>query len=714
MRKAIGLRWFVVAAGTAMLLALAAACTETVEVPGETVVVEKVVTETVEVPGETVVVEKIVTETVEVPGETVTKEVVKEVMVPGETVVVEKIVTETVEVPGETVTVEVVKEVQVPGQTVVVEKEVVRTVEVPGQTVVVEKEVVKTVEVPGQTVVVEKIVTETVEVPVEVVKTVIATPGPADTRFYIEAIDPGFKRGGTFVTSNNGPPSHFDYFVSGSITWHGWMTPMYDTLMRRDTRTALTTIVPDLAYAWDVSNGFKTYTFKLREGAKFHRSGAEVTATDVKATYERAAFPAEGLGSSMKSIWDFATLNEINALDTHTVEFKLEEPRGVGVVMSGFSAQDIKILPKTILDEYGGNLREADPLEVSGSGPFIAVSRDDDHVVMDANPDYWNPNAPYVDRIDHIWIPLMSATLTAAVAAGQVDWSMFIPPGDASTLQKIPGLHHLTHVRPSYIGIPFNTTRPPFDDKRVRQAVALVFDQEAISEAGAHVTGMVFGGGWFSEGQGVYSLSPAQLREEKYWRSPTEGDIAEAQKLLADAGYPNGEGIPTLDLLGRGDGPWWQIMLELEQAWLKQHLNIDSNIRLVEVSVWADDESSGNFDIAAEFNSSQSIPVPEFYIKNAFGRCGDVLCRVNYARYDNPELDAMLRTLQLEGDPDKRYDLTVELSTFLSDEMPAVPFSTGEITHHFYYDVVKGFIPGGSSFQGPYITNKWDHVWLDR
>ena len=128
-------------------IALAACSTERVEVPGETVVVEKVVIKEVQVPGETVVVEKEVIKTVEVPGKTVTVEVVKEVQVPGETIVVEKVVTETVEVPGETVTVEVVKEVQVPGETIVVEKEVVKTVEVPGETVVVEKEVVKEVAV---------------------------------------------------------------------------------------------------------------------------------------------------------------------------------------------------------------------------------------------------------------------------------------------------------------------------------------------------------------------------------------------------------------------------------------------------------------------------------------------------------------------------------------------------------------------------------------
>ena len=98
------LRWLVVAVSAAMLLAFAAACTETVEVPGETIVVEKEVIKEVQVPGETVVVEKEVIKTVEVPGETVVKEVIKEVMVPGETVVVTKEipvqVTRTVEVPG--------------------------------------------------------------------------------------------------------------------------------------------------------------------------------------------------------------------------------------------------------------------------------------------------------------------------------------------------------------------------------------------------------------------------------------------------------------------------------------------------------------------------------------------------------------------------------------------------------------------------------------
>ena len=134
MRTSISLRWLVVAVSAAMLMAVAAACGGT---------------ETIEVPGETVVVEKEVVKTVEVPGQTVVKEVVKTVEVPGQTVVVEKVVTETV---------------QVPGKTVVVEKEVVRTVEVPGETVV--KEVIKEVEVEVKVPVIKEVI-KVIEVPAE-------------------------------------------------------------------------------------------------------------------------------------------------------------------------------------------------------------------------------------------------------------------------------------------------------------------------------------------------------------------------------------------------------------------------------------------------------------------------------------------------------------------------------------------------------------------
>ena len=248
MHTSTSLRWLVVAVSGAMLLAFAAACgAETVEVPGETVVVEKEVVRTVEVPGETVVKE--VVKEVQVPGETIVvkEEVVKEVMVPGETVVVEKVVTETVEVPGETVTIEVVKEVQVPGETVVVEKVVTQTVQVPGETVVVEKEVIKEVMVPGETVVVEKEVVKIVEVPGPE-RVVVATPAPS-MMAPTGTLNIGFKELGPYSVSPR--------YTSSTITLYTG-TASHESLLRM---TLDREIAPKLAEEWSVDSTGTVWNF---------------------------------------------------------------------------------------------------------------------------------------------------------------------------------------------------------------------------------------------------------------------------------------------------------------------------------------------------------------------------------------------------------------------------------------------------------------------
>ena len=301
MRISNSMRWLVVAVSAAMLLAVAAACSsETIEVPGETVVVKEEVIKTVEVPGETVVKEVI--KEVQVPGETVVvkEEVVKEVMVPGETVVVEKVVTETVEVPGETVTVEVVKTVEVPGETVVVEKEVVKTVEVPGQTVVVEKEVVKTVEVPGQTVVVEKEVVKTVEVPGQtvVVEKVVVQEVPGKN--YVT--DPSTGRtvvapqyGGTITLGRGDEPDGPDTVVSGPWA-QAYVAGVTEKLVMLQTGqrpgTNLTSVshnvpantIGQLAESWSQPDPL-TYIVKVRSGVHWHNkapmNGRQLTAKDI-------------------------------------------------------------------------------------------------------------------------------------------------------------------------------------------------------------------------------------------------------------------------------------------------------------------------------------------------------------------------------------------------------------------------------------------------
>ena len=284
MRTSTSLRWLVVAVSAAMLLVAVAACgAETVEVPGETVVVEK--------------------------------EVIKEVQVPGETVVVKEEVVKTVEVPGETVV-----------------KEVVKTVEVPGETVVVEKEVVKTVEVPGETVVVEKVVVKEVE-------------GDRYTRNVWGELVEKPQYGGTIPVAMPTTGEQFDTWYAGA-TPDAWAPLVLDNKMgdidwalprdEYDTTSGYydpNFITGELAESWDISPDGLTYTFHIRKGVHWHdkppMNGREVTAYDTEFSWQRAL----GLGEFAEAgpspyMWGFTDqpTESVTAIDKYTLVVKLHTP----------------------------------------------------------------------------------------------------------------------------------------------------------------------------------------------------------------------------------------------------------------------------------------------------------------------------------------------------------------------------------------------------
>ena len=339
---------FALAAVLTLLAALA--CTsevvKEVEVPGETVVVEKEVVR--EVPVEKVVtVEKEIIKEVAVPGETVVveKEVIREVPVE-KIVTVEREVIKEVEVPGETVVVEkeVVKEVKVPGETVVVEKEVIK--EVPVE-VVVEKEVIKEVKVPGETVVVEKEVVKIVEVekPVIVEKEVrVVTEVPRGEKV---------MRARVCCMADSFAPH---YTGSGSIdiiyNFIGTHLVRTDSIQKKQT--------PDLAERWEFADDFKSATYYLRRGAKWH-DGAPITARDVAFSYKMFLDPTspfslqfEGLKGGEAFSEDFANwktneLPGVVVVDDHTIRFEFDEPERAFIeLMHGLQTR-WTILPEHLL-----------------------------------------------------------------------------------------------------------------------------------------------------------------------------------------------------------------------------------------------------------------------------------------------------------------------------------------------------------------------------
>ena len=485
-----------------MLLAVAAACAgETVEVPGETVVVEK--------------------------------EVIKEVMIPGETVVVEKEVIKEVMVPGETVTKEVVKEVEVPGETVVVEKEVVKTVEVPGQTVVVEKEVVK--EVPGK-----KYVTD------PTTGKVVVAP----------------EYGGTFTyprknigTNSDMYPNRFGSGLLGGVaetlTMADWGIDreVFDHMKRP---TPVWIMVGQLADSWEVKDGGTTFEFKIRDGVNWHDkaplNGRAFVASDVAYNYER--YFGLGKWSETGSVPQYKAvpIESVTATDDSTVVFKLTRPH-LSFLDDIFNAYFPLILAPEVIEQYGNH---KDWRNVVGTGPFaITDVVEASSATWTKNPDYWGfdekfpeNRLPYVDQIK-VLVMKDPATRISALRTGKLDyvgWSggTTVTIDQASTLRETnPEMKFFGYAyRSNGTSFTMNLSIPIFQDIRVRKAMQMAQDLETINT-------VMFGGqakwkpqGIIGDGAFDYFVPFDEWPEEV--KKGYMYDPEAAEKLLDEAGYPRG------------------------------------------------------------------------------------------------------------------------------------------------------------------------------
>ena len=613
MNKAFGLKWVVVMAG-AMLLVLAAACTEEVvkEVPVEKVV-EKVVTEQV-----VVEVEKVVE---------VVKEVVKEVKV---------------EVP-----VEITKEV-------VVIKEVPKTI-VEEKVVVVEREVV-----------------------------VVATPLPLGSApWMISLRSPETKFGGHLVHGTHGPSSHFDLYVSGSISNVGPQAPMYDTLVRVDPFHPVPPVVGDLAHRWDISSDGMTYTFNIREGVKFH-DGTDLTSEDVLASLNRIMFPEtyqKGLHAG-RAVYFRGGVKEITAPGDFTIQLTLAQSRSSQYIMGNLANGFNVITTKEVLDANEGDLKMVDTYP--GTGPYKHLSRDSEKWVQEANPNYWNPNAGFLDRLTHVWLRAFSAPLSAALEGRALDFADYLAPGGYNAVRGRADGGGMKVFSGSINTMAFNNGKAPTDDVRVREAFALAMDAPAIKEMLMHIK-LFQRTGWFDIGTPL-ARTPAELDKIPGFRSPTSEDIARAKQLLIDAGYPGCKGMPVLEMPIR-DLPDRHLIVPAVQAMLKQNLGCESKTSVHQTSAVAEVIREGKFHVILRNFGSGGVP------GSAGGavllKCDEPNNKVGI-RYCNRELDKVVDAYLVESNPSKALDLKRKFRDTFDADWPYMPYA--EFPNLYaWYDYVKGF-----------------------
>jgi peptide/nickel transport system substrate-binding protein len=507
--------------------------------------------------------------------------------------------------------------------------------------------------------------------------------------------DPAAKRGGTLRYAVHNAPAHFDVHQSGTVANIGPQSPMYDTLLRRSPKDGQT-IIPDLAWKYEISPDGKRYTFHLRKGVKFH-DGADFTAEDVKATYDRIAHPPKGVVIPRTPL--FATVGDIVVLDPHKIEFRLTEARPKAYMLGAFASGWNIIVRKKSLEEHGGNLRQV--MNYPGTGPFRHVSRKDKEIwIQERNPDYWNKGLPLVDKLEIYHFLPFTPELGASFLSGRVDYARLLDPVTWRKAKEMPGVTAAAFNQSVIQAFWTNMVKnKALADPRVRRAIHLAMDRHTLVEVVKDTAPMQVGG--FVYPFHEMSTPRAELEKKLGYQKDIKPAVQEARRLMKEAGY--GNGLKNLDFVVRDIATFklWAVAI---QAMLKEHINIECNLRVVQTSVWFDEAQAGNFDLAISAIVS-TLMDPSDIFSAWYGKDGPQ----NYSRWTNPAFHDLANQIEKELDDTKRKAMVRKAEDMLEQDPPLISVSYEQI-YDAWYNKVRGQNP--STFFGIYDVVRWDNVWL--
>jgi peptide/nickel transport system substrate-binding protein len=429
---------------------------------------------------------------------------------------------------------------------------------------------------------------------------------------------------------------------------------MYNGLVRYNLVDGLRTILPDLSTAWEITSDQLQYTFTLRSGVKFH-DGSSFSADDVVASFQRIIAPPEGIISVNKGI--FGAVDKIEAIDPMTVRFTLKAPRAYFLDLLADSAN--VVLSKKTLEENKGDLKK---IIAPGTGAFqFKEHRPAERWIFEKNPNYWDSELPYLDQLELIHVPAWSDRGTG-VLSGQLDmsWNISRETWDEGVKRKAQfGANRLGNY--GCYAVMFNTKRGPLADARVRRAIHLAVSRQDLITA-FETQEWINLTRWIPYGNQL--ATPAEeIARLPGFRASKRDDIAEAKRLMADAGFANG--IKGLDFLVASVAPHAEILGPAFQDQLKQTLNIDCTIRITERALQIEDEQKGNFDMVLDTpgHAMGDLAV----IGNAVFRTG---ASRNYGSYSNATLDGLLNQYEAAGTLEERAQLAAQAQDALDADPP--------------------------------------------
>jgi oligopeptide transport system substrate-binding protein len=439
--------------------------------------------------------------------------------------------------------------------------------------------------------------------------------------------------------------------------------------------------VPGLAERWEISPDGKTYTFHLRTNLVWS-TGEPITADDVVYSWIRALDPQTasryaGQLYYIKNAEDFnigkikdSSQVGVKALDPLTVQVELAAPTAFFLDLCAFPT--LAVVPRQAIEKYGDHWLSHKPVPTSGAYELDSW-RLNDKIRLVKNPLYWDAANTQSSIIDFLPVGSPNTALNL-YERGQVDvvWDKGLIPSELlDVLLKRPDFHTFSYLGTYFIR--FNITHKPFDDPRVRQALALAVDKELIvkkiTRAGEIVTSDLV-----PEGTQNYT-SPEGLGY----------NVELARKLLAEAGYPGGKGFPHFEYLFDSTGKAHEgIAVELQQMW-RDALGIQMDLREVETQVFWGMQSRMDYDL------SRSSWIGDYNDANTFLGMFVTGDGNNETGWSNPRYDELVHTANETTDLKKREQLFQQAESLLvHDDVPIIPLYIYVGVNYFDTNKVQG------------------------
>jgi peptide/nickel transport system substrate-binding protein len=457
-------------------------------------------------------------------------------------------------------------------------------------------------------------------------------------------------KGGTILWAVHEGMPDFDIHYQGTYIAAQPIGPIYNGLLTFDMYDN-EKIVGDLAERWEIAEDGKQITFALRKGVKFH-DGSDFTCADAKYSLEKLTDPKRatpGFVTIMGNVFAGATCP-----DDFTLVLSLKEPSAaVLTVLAGAHA----VMMKAGIAE---RVDRKDPKFLVGTGPFKFKSYTPGvEFQAERNPNYWKPGLPYIDGYQAVVMEDLTK-IFASFRARQLTMTgiaRHLERPEADILKKdFPDAVVALGPRAGWDSFIMNNSKPPFNDPRVRKAVALATDREKMIEIAAE--------GWGVPGGYIGPHTPYGLPLEELQKYPQFGDDmkkrqAEAKRLLAEAGFA--KGVDVEFVVRRG--PMYERGALSRQDDLKK-VGINVKITLLDTAAARDRTEKGDFQ-AYTVLSAVSVDDPDLYYQRF--TC-DV--PVNLSRYCNPEFDKLFVVQSRTFDVQKRAEITHQMERILLRDIP--------------------------------------------